>query len=253
MGCIDKVGGGVVLKRRWSAGAAGAVTSVALALIGVALLVLGIDDQEPRPLVVPAAGTGLDLPGGRPARPTPPPPSTPASTPAEDTADRIDGPVLPHADPVALRIPEIEVATPLVALGLDAAGAMVTPADPGEAGWYTLAPAPGSLGPAVIAGHVTWDGDPGVFFRLGELRRGDRVEVRRAGGRTAVFAVVRVERFAKSRFPTGAVFGPTDHAALRLITCGGRYDQDRASYDDNVVVFADLVVVRRPRPAGAGD
>ena len=68
-------------------------------------------------------------------------------------------------------------------------GAMEVPDDPADAGWYRLGPPPGALGPAVIAGHVTWNQVPAVFFRLSELRPGDLVEVTRADGRVAVFEV----------------------------------------------------------------
>ena len=50
-------------------------------------------------------------------------------------------------------------------------------------------------------------------------------------------------QFSKSRFPTRAVYGPIDHAGLRLITCGGTYDAARSRYLDNVVVFARLQAV----------
>jgi sortase (surface protein transpeptidase) len=146
---------------------------------------------------------------------------------------------------VLVRIPRIQVTSRLVPLALDEAGAMEVPQDGQQAGWYTKAPSPGALGPAVIAGHVTWNGAPGIFVRLGSLRRTDRVEVLREDGLTAVFAVRRVVTFAKSEFPTESVYGSTDHAALRLITCAGRFDPDRRRYDDNVVVFADLVEVRQ--------
>jgi hypothetical protein len=222
------------------------LTSVVLALTGLAAVVLAVGDREPPPPLVAAVEAHDGLPSGGTAGPVPPP-SAPTSRAADqDVADRIRGPMLPAAAPVTLRIRGIGVATQLVSLGLDDGGALETPADPDQAGWYALAPPPGALGPAVIAGHVTWDREPAVFFRLGELRRGDRVEVLRADRRTAVFAVRRVLRFAKSSFPTAAVYGPTDHAALRLITCGGRYDPDRATYEDNMVVFADLVAVHGP-------
>jgi hypothetical protein len=69
--------------------------------------------------------------------------------------------------------------------------------------------------------------------------------VTRADGRTVVFTVDRVARFSKSRFPTQAVYGAIDHAGLRLITCGGTYDESEHRYLDNVVVFARLETVRR--------
>jgi sortase (surface protein transpeptidase) len=121
---------------------------------------------------------------------------------------------------------------------------MEVPKDAASAGWFSEGPTPGALGPAVIAGHVTWDGAPAVFHRLGTLRRGDRVIVARKDGKTAVFSVSRVARFSKSRFPSRMVYGAINHAGLRLITCGGTYDTARRRYLDNVVVFARLEAVR---------
>jgi len=45
----------------------------------------------------------------------------------------------------------------------------------------------------------------------------------------------------KDHFPTLLVYGNTDHAALRLITCGGAFDYATGHYVDNIVVFASLV------------
>jgi sortase (surface protein transpeptidase) len=155
--------------------------------------------------------------------------------------DRIAGPVLAESLPVSVRIPRLDVVSPLVELRLDDVGAMEVPQDPAVAGWYALGPTPGALGPAVIAGHVTWNGVPAVFYRLARLRVGDTVFVRREDGGTAVFAVTRVLQVPKKAFPTQAVYGAVDRAALRLITCGGSYDRAHHRYADNVVVFARLV------------
>jgi len=78
------------------------------------------------------------------------------------------------------------------------------------------------------------------------MRPGDQVTVMRKDGKIAVFTVTRVARFSKSQFPSRAVYGPIDHAGLRLITCGGTYDAARHKYLDNVVVFARLKSVRGP-------
>jgi len=93
----------------------------------------------------------------------------------------------------------------------------------------------------VIAGHVDSRTGPAVFFRLRELRPGDRVDVTRADGARLRFAVDAIQRFPKARFPTAAVFGPTPAAELRLVTCTGSFDRARGSYRDNLVVFARLV------------
>jgi hypothetical protein len=163
-----------------------------------------------------------------------PPPVKPSPAPVIATAG------LGRSSPVRLRIASIGVDSGLMPLGLRADGAMQVPPGAFPAGWYTGGPTPGELGPAVIAGHVDTNG-PGVFYRLRNVRPGDRVTVTRADGREPVFRVTRVAQFPKNRFPSKLVYGNVDHAALRLITCGGSFDSRVGHYVDNLVVFADLV------------
>ena len=127
-----------------------------------------------------------------------------------------------------------------MALGLRGDGTLDVPPEGFPAGWYTGGPTPGELGPAIIAGHVNWAGSPGVFFSLSELAPGDDILVEREDGSTAAFHVRSVQQFPKEAFPTDAVYADLDHAGLRLITCGGSFDQQARSYRDNIVVFADL-------------
>jgi hypothetical protein len=171
--------------------------------------------------------------------------AAPAPRAEERTTDRLRGRHLPSSDPVSISIPALDLAAPLAPLALAADGTLETPRTADAVGWYSGSATPGALGPAVIAGHVTWGGGPAVFHQLTALDRHDRVLVRRRDGRVAVFAVTHVERFPKNRFPTGAVYGPANHAAVRLITCGGRFDVDRGRYEDNVVVFGRMVAVHR--------
>jgi hypothetical protein len=137
-------------------------------------------------------------------------PSVPAPTPVE-AAD------LAKYKPVRLQIPAIGVDSPLMDLGLKADGTMEVPPSGFPAGWYTGAPTPGELGPAIIAGHVDWKG-PGVFYHLRNLKPGDNVSVTREDGSVAAFRVTRVEQFAKDKFPTDLVYGNIGVAGLRLIT-----------------------------------
>ena len=217
-----------------------ALIAVGLAIIGAVLVWVALArPSTPEPTLAPA-------PNDQGVSPTTLEPTTKRPDPGSDQTnlrDRTKGLVLPKSDPVAISIPSIGVQSRLVDLGLKADGTMEVPKNPAEAGWFTRGPTPGALGPAVIAGHVTWNG-PAVFRRVGTMRRGDQVAVTRKDGKTAVFKVTRVARYSKSRFPTKAVYGPIDHAGLRLITCGGTYDAARRTYLDNVVVFAKLEAVR---------
>ncbi len=150
----------------------------------------------------------------------------------------------------------------VLGLGLNEDGtvAVPRPEQAREAAWYDGSAAPGQPGPAVVLGHVDSARLPGgraVFWRLGEVRAGDRVDVLRADGITARFTVDTVVTVAKDRFPTEAVYGPTRAPELRLITCGGTYTGGRG-YDSNVIVFAHYTDSagggRRPGagPAGTG-
>lgn len=156
----------------------------------------------------------------------------------------IDGPTLPRSKPVTLDIPSIGVHSDVQYLGQTSDGALETPA-PGprynDAAWYRYSPTPGSLGPAIMLGHVDSAAEgPSVFFRLGELSRGDRVAVTRADGSVAIFVVDEVQSYPKDDFPTDRVYGDIDHAGLRIVTCGGAFDDLAGHYLDNIVVFASL-------------
>lgn len=77
-----------------------------------------------------------------------------------------------------------------------------------------------------------------MFAQLDRLRRGDLIEVPRSDGGTARYVVDSVEYFPKNTMPTDRIYGPSTTPQLRLLTCGGPFDEDTLSYRDNVVVFA---------------
>jgi len=145
------------------------------------------------------------------------------------------------ASPVSLTIPLIGVKTHLITLGLAQGGAMQVPSSTTVAGWYTGSPRPGSVGSAIIVGHIDSETGPGVFHRLSELRSGDDVFIKRADGSTAEFRVTSIQTYLKDRFPTEQVYGPTPDAELRLITCGGAFDLATRHYLSNIVVYATQV------------
>jgi hypothetical protein len=224
--------------------AAAMALAVLLALAGGALVWVGLADHGSPP--VPASIDASSASTGR-AGPhaTSPRTGAPSRQPARGgIPDPIAKLVLPASTPVSITVPRLRIRSDLVRLGVNGQGVMDVPSDPAQAGWYDLGPTPGELGPAVIAGHVTWDLVPAVFFRIGNLHPGDRLRVVRRDGVTATFEVRAVRRFPKVRFPTKAVFGPIDYAGLRLITCGGTYDSSTHKYLDNIVVFARLVAAR---------
>jgi hypothetical protein len=176
--------------------------------------------------------------------------STPALRPPPAGVDAMPAPTAPIvappqsadavavASPVSLTIPLIGVQTNLIRLGLQASGALQVPSTTSVAGWYTGSPRPGSIGSAIIVGHIDSVKGPGVFYRLNELKSGDKVYVRRADGTMVLFKVTGVQTYPKNKFPTQTVYGPTPDAELRLITCGGTFDSTTGHYLSNIVVYA---------------
>jgi hypothetical protein len=200
----------------------------ALALTGGLCIGVAVSDQRHAPAVALVTTTA----------------STAAATPSAGAPSRRPPLILSPSIPTAIEIPAVRVRSALLQLDLAGDGSLAVP-PPGvhydQAGWYVHSPTPGALGPSVIVGHVDSQRGPSVFFRLGDVRPGDAVRVSRADGSVAVFAVDDVHRYHKTQFPTRLVYGNTDHAALRLVSCGGPFDRATGRYLDNVIVTASLV------------
>ncbi|MGN6679170.1 MAG: class F sortase [Streptosporangiaceae bacterium] len=143
--------------------------------------------------------------------------------------------------PTRVAIPAIGVRTRLIRLGITKHGTLQVPVSAAVAGWFTGSSRPGGIGASIIAGHIDSYSGPGVFFRLRDLHRGEKVYVSRANGSVVTFRITAVRTYAKSRFPTHAVYGPVPDAELRLITCGGQFDYSTGSYLSNVVAYAVLI------------
>ncbi|MGW5091598.1 class F sortase [Streptomyces sp. 067-1] len=178
-------------------------------------------------------------------------PPQPASAAAPDTRTAPGEAVasgvapLPYSVPDQVSIPAIQVDAPVMGVGLDPDGWVDAPPpeDPNLAGWFTGAVTPGEKGTSVVVGHVDNQQGPAVFYGLGALKKGNKVEVHRQDGKTAVFEVYGIEVFETNNFPGDRVYGSKGTPELRVITCGGGFTKENG-YDGNVVVFARLVEVR---------
>ncbi|WP_327254019.1 class F sortase [Streptomyces sp. NBC_01244] len=126
---------------------------------------------------------------------------------------------LPASPPLRLLVPALGTDVPLTggtppgtggtgpdgpyAADLEPGAADAKPPAPDSAVWDSAGPAPGAAGTAVVSGDLP---------RLGELRRGQTIEVTRADRRTAVFTVTRVSPGVSGRG------GPSGRAQLRLVS-----------------------------------
>jgi LPXTG-site transpeptidase (sortase) family protein len=144
----------------------------------------------------------------------------------------------PAEPPATLTIPSIGVIAPVTRLGLERDGTLEVPDSYTETGWWSGGVKPGQSGPAVIVGHVDSETGPAVFANLNEVERGDVVQVSRADGSTVDFEIKRIEEHEKADFPTTRVYGGTADPELRLMTCGGEFDESKGHYERNVIVWA---------------
>jgi LPXTG-site transpeptidase (sortase) family protein len=212
------------------------VLAVAAVVAAVGLVIVVVRAQESAP--TPRAAGRIDPPSRSAAAPH-------GTTPGKGSSGK-DGPApLGPSRPTMISIPAIGVHTAVNPIGLSDDGTLAVP-QPGphldEAAWFENSPTPGQPGPSIIEGHVDSTEGPSVFFKLGDVRPGDQVVVRRADGRVVTFRVDAVRDFLKARFPTRLVYGGKNlsQPTLRLITCSD-FDSSTHHHIGNEVVFAHLV------------
>jgi hypothetical protein len=174
---------------------------------------------------------------------TPPPAPEPAPAPA----------VVERAVPLQVRIGAITVDAPLVPVGIEEDGAMEIPEDVREIGWYDpdggLGVVPGSVGTAVLAGHVdSRSQGRGALYNLRDLRAGETIEIDLSDGTTQAWLITDVIQYPKDVLPYDELFVWSGPERLAIITCGGEFDRTVRSYTDNIVVYA-VPAATAARPA----
>lgn len=147
------------------------------------------------------------------------------------------------AAPTRLTYERWAIDMPVFPVGVAADGQMEIPENPYDAGWYRYGPGPGSgRGSVLIAAHVGSETVPrGPFHALTSAQEGDLIDVEDAGGATTQYRVASVTSEAKTRIDLDEHFVRDGPEQLILITCGGRWDTQRLSFEDNVVLVATVV------------
>jgi len=143
--------------------------------------------------------------------------------------------------PARLRIPTLSINAKVQNVGLGKSGAMAVPTNYTDVGWYKLGPLPGQQGSAVMDGHVdNGFALPGVFKYLGNIKVGDEIFVDTKDGRSLRFVVTEIEAYPYKEAPTQKIFARNDRPRLNLITCQGSWVKADKTYDQRLVVFAEL-------------
>jgi LPXTG-site transpeptidase (sortase) family protein len=141
-------------------------------------------------------------------------------------------------NPVGLTIDTVDVVeAPVVPVGVLDNGEMEIPGR-SEVGWYRYGPRPGDQGSAVLAAHIAFDNQPGVFRKLASIELGDLVAVSFDDGTVEAFQVIELAQYDKDDLPFDRVFSKDGEPILTLITCGGEFNRSLGSYNDNIVAYA---------------
>jgi Sortase domain len=144
----------------------------------------------------------------------------------------------PLAEPDELTIPQFGIkahVVPVASHGDD----LDVPPDAASVGWWTGSARPGApAGSVILDGHVdSYSQGPGALYRLTELRVGDKI-VLSSRTRWVTYRVIGRRVYTKSAALPRSLFEPTDTPRVVLISCAGRFDQQRRTYADNIAVFA---------------
>lgn len=145
--------------------------------------------------------------------------------------------------PLRIKIPQLDVDSKVVPVGINPDQSMEIPSNISNIGWFELGPSPGDpFGSAVLAGHRDGaEAGRGAFYNLGELDRGDVITLATKSKKLS-FAVTRTEVLDKRTFALRSqeIFASDGPGVLTLITCGGDYDENRGGYQANVIVTAEM-------------
>ena len=158
-----------------------------------------------------------------------------AGAPSEPTASQAES--IEGASTYTVRIPRIGVDAPIVPIRSNEDRVLNPPQDPSVVGWWSQGAAPGEpRGSAVLVGHTVRNRDGGVFDDMGNLSRGDAIEVEGSDS-TLTYRVKSINVLSKEEVARNAeeIFAQTGPGRLVIITCE---DWDGNAWRSNIVTIA---------------
>jgi LPXTG-site transpeptidase (sortase) family protein len=171
---------------------------------------------------------------------------------AHTTAHPSEAPVVKAAyvstagpeEPKYISLPTIGAQGFIQKMGIDQNNQVAAPNNVNLAGWYVNSVLPGQQGLSIIDGHVDGLSSPGIFKNLNKLKVADQFTVERGDGTVLTYRVryinsVNAEDAVKTLFSQE----PTVVSELNIITCGGTFNRTSKSYEQRIVVTAELISV----------
>ncbi len=140
--------------------------------------------------------------------------------------------------PQAISLQSLGVSNaPIVPVGLEPNGELEVP-EADTVGWYEFGVGvDGGRGSTVLAAHIAYNGQDGVFRNLVDLGPGEVITIER-DGEPIEYAIESVVDYDKWELPIDDFFSESGEERVVLITCGGSFNPELASYEDNTVAIA---------------
>lgn len=145
--------------------------------------------------------------------------------------------------PRYLIIPKLGVNARILAVGLDAQGALKTPSNVFDTAWFNQSSLPGQAGAMLIDGHVSSWTAHGVFHDLKKLVAGDIINVERGDNALFSYQVVKVQVYAAGNVDMVAATMSIDATkpGLNLISCTGNVISGTNDFNERIIVFATKI------------
>ncbi|HWB38641.1 MAG TPA: sortase [Candidatus Saccharimonadales bacterium] len=145
--------------------------------------------------------------------------------------------------PRYLNIPKLGVHARALSLGILNNGALATPSNVFDVGWYNESALPGQQGAVLIDGHVSSWTTKGVFYGIKSLLAGDEIQIVRGDAKVFTYKVVKVHVFDHEKVNMQSAVTPVipGKGGLNLITCTGDVIPGTNEFDERVIVYASQV------------
>lgn len=145
--------------------------------------------------------------------------------------------------PRLLIIPKLSVSSRILAVGLDANGALKTPANVYDTAWFNGSSLPGKAGAMLIDGHVSSWTTHGVFYGLKTLVPNDIIKLERGDGTMFTYQVVSSQVYDVNNVDMVSAMTSIipNKPGLNLITCTGDIITGTYHFNERIIVFATQI------------
>lgn len=162
-------------------------------------------------------------------------PGTTAPTPQEVRSYKV-APDMPRY----LNVPSLGTHSRVLPLGVLQSGAVATPNNVFDVGWFSGSSKPGQPGAMLVDGHVASWTTRGAFYGIKNLVPGDRMTIQRGDGATFTYEVVRSQIYPDDQVDMQSALKPVNpkKPGLNLISCTGKIKPGTSEFDQRIVVYA---------------